>query len=172
MPNTLTEWLAIWFIVAVVAAPLVGRYLANRRIRNELRALLDTSNADWAVKHREWMARRRSGEDVNLSKEALIEIAEEEIHYAMPVRVVPTEQQKELSQQNELEAEMIEYNTRPRDKALEVARIAFETGRPVIGNIDDKGKLSIDVLPERDAKWQDRARKAEGLGFIDPEDAA
>lgn len=118
MPNTLTEWLAIWFIVAVAASPLVGRYLANRRIRNELRALLNTSNADWAVKHREWMARRRSGEDVKLSKEALIEIAEEEIHYAMPVRVVPTEQQKALTQEQS-EFNRTHITPAQRQKAIE-----------------------------------------------------
>lgn len=118
MPNTLTEWLAVWFIVAVVASPLIGRYLANRRIRNELRTLLNTSNADWAVKHREWMARRRSGEDVKLSKEALIEIAEEEIHYAMTVRVVPTEQQKALSQEQS-EFNRTHLTQAQRQKAVE-----------------------------------------------------
>lgn len=125
MPNTLTEWLALWFIVAVLASPFIGRYLANRRIRNELRTLLYTSDADWAVKHREWMARRRSGEDVKLSKEALIEIAGEEAKYAMPVHVVPTEQQKALSK------EQADFNAR-RQKAIELGFTEEEESRPFL----------------------------------------
>lgn len=58
--------------------PLISEYFLRRRIRSELRDLLATSEAAWAVEHRVWMARHRSGQEVRISKEALIESASEE----------------------------------------------------------------------------------------------
>lgn len=58
--------------------PLISEYFLRRRIRSELRDLLATSEAAWAVEHRVWMARHRSGEDVKLSRDELIECAAEE----------------------------------------------------------------------------------------------
>lgn len=75
---TLVQVLAIAFIVSVVASPLIGNLLHKRRIRRELRNLLNTSEADWAVKHREFMARRRSGQEIKLNRDALIDVVEEE----------------------------------------------------------------------------------------------
>ena len=37
----LTQWLAIWFIVSVAVSPLIGKWLANRRMRAELEFLLE-----------------------------------------------------------------------------------------------------------------------------------
>lgn len=33
MPNTLTEWLAVWVILAVLASPFIGSLLHKRRVR-------------------------------------------------------------------------------------------------------------------------------------------
>ena len=38
---TLTQVLAIWFIVSVAVSPLIGKWLANRRMRAELEFLLE-----------------------------------------------------------------------------------------------------------------------------------
>ena len=46
---TLTQWLAVWIIGAVVASPFIGEWLANRRTRSELDVLL----------HREMVLRQR-----------------------------------------------------------------------------------------------------------------
>lgn len=108
---TIVQWLAVWFIASVLAAPLIGSILHRRRIRNELRYLLNTSDADWAVKHREFMARRRSGVEVKLAREALIETITDD--------------------QREIEKEQAEFNQKriPRDNAyLERARRAESFG--------------------------------------------
>lgn len=57
--------------------PLIGRWIYNRRIRNELRELLATSEADWAIRHREWMAVRRPESLSKLYRDALVDVSEE-----------------------------------------------------------------------------------------------
>ena len=111
------NWLAIWFLASVVAAPFIGHYLHNRRVNRDFRGHLDTE------------ARRvRLAKLVQLANEydAATTVAERERIYREAAALTP------------------------RDPALEVARIAFETGRPVIGNVDDKGTLSIEVLAQPD----------------------
>lgn len=107
----IVEILAIWFIISVIASPFIGQWLHRRRIRNELRNLLDTSNADWAVQHREWMAARKAGSESRLYRDALVDLATED--------------------QRKLEKEMAEFNQKriPRDNAyLERARRAESFG--------------------------------------------
>lgn len=65
--------LAIAVIVGVAATPLIGEYLERRRIRAELRALLATSDADWAQKHREWMRVKRPESLSKLYRDALVD---------------------------------------------------------------------------------------------------
>lgn len=63
--------------------PLIGRWIYNRRIRNELRALLATSEADWAIRHREWMAVRRPESLSKLYRDALVDVVEEDKAFAL-----------------------------------------------------------------------------------------
>lgn len=73
----LVYWLAFLFLLFVAATPLIGSLLHKRRIRNELRALLATSEADWAIRHREWMAVRRPESLSKLYRDALVDVSEE-----------------------------------------------------------------------------------------------
>lgn len=70
------EVLAILVLIGVVATPLIGTWLERRRFRNELRNILDTSEAEWAVQHREWVKSRMTGSQSRLYRDALIDAAE------------------------------------------------------------------------------------------------
>ena len=39
---TLTQWLAVWFLVSVIASPFIGAWLHNRRVNRDFRGHLDT----------------------------------------------------------------------------------------------------------------------------------
>jgi hypothetical protein len=53
-------------------------FLAKRKIRGELRKLLETSNESWWVEHRAFLERKRTGREIRLSKDALIDVVAEE----------------------------------------------------------------------------------------------
>lgn len=77
----LGQTLVLAILGGVVAWQLyvtVQELFIRRRTRDSLRTLLDSSPENWAITHRQWLANRRSGLELKLSRDALIDVAVEE----------------------------------------------------------------------------------------------